>query len=71
VAGQLRSALAANLRAERTRRGLTQEDFEPETHRTYVSGIECGRRNVTLAKVEQIAERLEIDPLDLLRSPPA
>jgi transcriptional regulator with XRE-family HTH domain len=36
-------------------------------HRTYMGGIERGERNLTLKSVERIAQRLAMDPLDLLR----
>jgi transcriptional regulator with XRE-family HTH domain len=38
-------------------------------HRTYMGGVERGERNLTLKSVERIAERLDIDPLDLLKPP--
>jgi transcriptional regulator with XRE-family HTH domain len=37
-------------------------------HRTYMGGVERGERNLTLRSLERIAGRIEIDPLDLLRS---
>jgi transcriptional regulator with XRE-family HTH domain len=53
----------------RKRRGLSQERFADvlEFHRTYMGGIERGERNLTLRSVERIAERVGLDPLDLLR----
>lgn len=36
-------------------------------HRTYVGGLERGERNLTLKAVERIAQRLRVDPLDLLQ----
>ena len=35
-------------------------------HRTYISGIECYRRNVTLEAVQKIADALGIDSYKLL-----
>ena len=60
-----------NLRAYRTARGLSQEDFADElgVHRTYMGGIERGERNLTLKSLERIADCLRIDPLDLLAAP--
>ena len=56
------------LRAHRQLLGLSQEEFADRIgmHRTYVGGLERGERNVTLRSVERMAERLEIDPRDLL-----
>ncbi|MGM5066609.1 helix-turn-helix domain-containing protein [Rhodococcus qingshengii] len=36
-------------------------------HRTHIGGVERGERNLTLRSVEQIAETLGLDPLELLR----
>lgn len=36
-------------------------------HRTYASAVERGRRNLTLRSVERLADRLAIEPMDLLR----
>lgn len=35
-------------------------------HRTYVGAIERGQRNLSLVSVERLAEKLGLDPLDLL-----
>jgi hypothetical protein len=35
-------------------------------HRTYRGGVERGERNLTLKSVERIAERVGLDPLELL-----
>jgi len=37
-------------------------------HRTYMGGLERGERNLTLKALERIADRLDFDPLDLLRA---
>ncbi|MFF2268748.1 helix-turn-helix domain-containing protein [Cellulosimicrobium cellulans] len=69
--GELQRALGENLRALRVRRGMSQEDFAEflGVHRTYMGGIERGERNLTLRSVEKLAERLETDPVSLLRPP--
>ncbi|UKJ65403.1 helix-turn-helix domain-containing protein [Cellulosimicrobium cellulans] len=69
--GDLQRALGENLRALRVRRGMSQEDFAEflGVHRTYMGGIERGERNLTLRSVEKLAERLETDPVSLLRPP--
>lgn len=67
--GELQRALGRRLRAHRVARSLSQEDFADilGVHRTYMGGIERGERNLTLRSVERLAERLDLDPLDLLR----
>jgi transcriptional regulator with XRE-family HTH domain len=70
VEGDLQRAVGRNLRAYRQARGLSQEAFADvlEFHRTYMGGIERGERNLTLRSLERIAERIEIDPRELLES---
>ena len=48
--------------------GLSQEDFAEVCglHRTYISDIECLRRNVSLVNVQKIAKALEIEPYKLI-----
>jgi transcriptional regulator with XRE-family HTH domain len=70
--GDLQRTLGKNLRAYRTARGLSQEALADQLgyHRTYMSGVERGVRNLTLKSVERIAEQLEIDPVELLQVDP-
>lgn len=67
--GDLQRTVGVNLRAYRTARGLSQEDFAEVlgVHRTYMGGVERGERNLTLKSVERLAERLGIEALELLR----
>jgi transcriptional regulator with XRE-family HTH domain len=67
--GDLQRTLGDNLRAYRTARGLSQEALADALgyHRTYMSGVERGVRNLTLKSVERIAEQLDIDPVELLQ----
>ncbi|MEV6241030.1 helix-turn-helix transcriptional regulator [Lentzea sp. NPDC051838] len=70
MTGELQRTVGRNLRLYRLQRELSQEKFAELLgyHRTYVGGLERGERNITLVALEQIASRLEVDPLDLLRS---
>ena len=70
VEGELQRTVGRNLRAYREARGLSQEAFADllDVHRTYMGGIERGERNLTLRSLERIAERIEVDPLTLLRA---
>lgn len=67
--GDLQRTVGLNLRAYRRERGLSQEAFADlvGVHRTYMGGLERGERNLTLKSLERIAERIGIDPLQLLR----
>jgi transcriptional regulator with XRE-family HTH domain len=68
VEGDLQRAVGRNLRAYREARGFSQEAFAQVlgVHRTYMGGVERGERNLTLKSLERIAERLEVDPVELL-----
>jgi transcriptional regulator with XRE-family HTH domain len=67
--GDLQRRIGKNLRAYREARGISQEGFADilKFHRTYMGGIERGERNLTLRSLERIAQRVGIDPLELLR----
>jgi len=57
------------LRDLRKARGFSQEDFAAECglDRTYISGIERGRRNVSLRNIDLIAKTLGISLSELFR----
>lgn len=66
--GDLQRVVGENLQAYRRERGLSQEAFADVLgfHRTYIGGLERGERNLTLKSVERIAEKLDLDPVQLL-----
>jgi transcriptional regulator with XRE-family HTH domain len=45
----------------RQSRGITQEElaFRSELHRTYISSIELGKRNISLLNIERLALALD------------
>lgn len=57
------------VREKRTALGLSQEDFAAKCNldRTYISGIERGKRNVGLRNIEAIAKALGISIADLMQ----
>lgn len=57
-----------NLRKYRTELGISQEHFAElcGLHRTYISSIECCRRNVSIDNIQRIAEALNKKPYELL-----
>jgi transcriptional regulator with XRE-family HTH domain len=69
--GDLQHRVGENLRAFRLARGLSQEAFAymVGVHRTYMGGLERGERNLTLRSLERLAAVIEVEPLDLLKSP--
>ena len=56
------------LRGLRKQKGLSQEDlaFKSGLHRTYISDIERGSRNLSLKNIEKIAKALGASPKSLL-----
>lgn len=63
----LRVVVGENVRALR---GLTPQDevaHEAGIHTTYLSGIENGKRNITLRVLERLAAALGVTEVDLVR----
>ncbi|WP_392341765.1 helix-turn-helix domain-containing protein [uncultured Shewanella sp.] len=52
----------------RVSKGLSQEQLalKADLDRTYISGIERGKRNVSLINIVKLAEALELHPKQLL-----
>jgi transcriptional regulator with XRE-family HTH domain len=63
--------LGDNVRAERKRRGWSQEVLanEIEMKRSYVSDLERGCRNPSIKAIARLATALEVDAWVLLRPP--
>lgn len=64
----IRRRLAANLKRFRHERQLSQEQFafDAGIHRTYVSDLERGARNLTIEVVDKLATFLGLKVGDLL-----
>lgn len=60
--------LSRNLRRLRTATGVSQEELAARAglHRTYISSIERGQRNVSLENIFVIARALGCDPRELI-----
>lgn len=56
------------VRDRRMELGLSQEELAERAglHRTYISSLEQGRRNVAVHNVVRLAEALDLDPADLV-----
>lgn len=68
-----RIAFAHNLRRVREAAGLSQEALADRAglHRTYVSSVERGERNISIDNVHRLAAALGVTPQTLLATPEA
>lgn len=66
--GELRHAVAANVRALRKTQALSQEAFAHlyGLQRTWLGAVERGERNLTLRSLERLAARLGLSPFTLV-----
>lgn len=57
------------IKERRKELGLTQEELAKASglHRTYIAGIEAGKRNISLKNLEKLAKALRVSPDDLLK----
>jgi transcriptional regulator with XRE-family HTH domain len=64
-----REKLARNIRLERLRRGMSQEDlaWECEMHPTEISRLERNVRDPRFTTIVRIARALRIRPAELMR----
>lgn len=65
---QILIAFGQAVKERRLELGLSQEAFaeKAQLHRTYIGGIERGKRNVALLNIIQIAQALELTPEEFL-----
>lgn len=66
----LRTVVGRNIRRRREALGLPQDELAHRAaiHTTYLSGVENGRRNITLLVLERLASALEVSAEELVRS---
>lgn len=66
-----RSRFAANLRAARAARKISQEELADLAglHRTYVGSVERCERNISIDNMEKLAGALGMDIVELLTIP--
>lgn len=60
------SSFARALRTARKARGVSQEEFDTISSRTYISALERGLKQPTITKVDALAGVLGLHPLTLL-----
>ena len=64
----IKKKLGKRIKDLRVEQGFSQEELASKSllHRTYISDIERGERNVSIENVERIAKALDITPSELL-----
>ena len=67
---ELRMVFARNIRAFRQTRGISQEMLAELSglHRTYVSSVERGQRNISIDNIERLAKALATTAETLVRA---
>ncbi len=66
----IRIKIGKRLRELRTKKDLSQEKFSfiCELDRTYIASIEQGKRNVSIANIEKIANALDMSTYEFFKS---
>lgn len=69
MAEDIKQKLGKRIKELRVKEGYSQEEFASRCglHRTYISDIERGERNVSVENIEKIARALKIAPDELLK----
>lgn len=67
----INTVVGRNIRKYRDAAGLSQDELADRAaiHTTYLSGVENGRRNITLNVLARLAEALAKTEEDLVRRP--
>jgi transcriptional regulator with XRE-family HTH domain len=67
--GDIRDRFGFALKGRREELGLTQEELAERAgiHRTYLSDVERGSRNICLINIERVAVALALQPSELFR----
>ncbi|RUV48750.1 XRE family transcriptional regulator [Mesorhizobium sp. M5C.F.Ca.IN.020.29.1.1] len=70
---EIREVFALNLKALRQAKGMSQEELAhlADIDRTYISSLERSVYNASIDVVDRLANALEVEPADLLKSPAA
>ena len=65
----LLSTFAENLKYYRIKKKYSQEElaFKANLHRTYISALECKKRNISIENISKIADALEVEPFKLMK----
>ncbi|MFH1178701.1 MAG: helix-turn-helix transcriptional regulator [bacterium] len=66
---QISKKLGVNIKKIRTKKRMSQGDIcrKLDMDRSYMSAIESGKKNITIAVLEKLANALGASPADLLK----
>ena len=66
----MRKLVGQNVRRIRLKKGWTQERFAEVSgiSQQYISSLESGRRNPTVVTLHELAQALEVSPIELLKA---
>ena len=66
---EISSKFGQTLKRIRTKKKMSQGDIARalDVHRAYISGIESGKRNPTLATIKKLADALKVSADELLK----
>jgi transcriptional regulator with XRE-family HTH domain len=66
---KIEEKLGLKIKHFRNKIGISQEElgFRCDLHRTYISSVELGKRNISIRNIEKIALALEIEIVDLFK----
>ena len=66
---ELLKRFGKNVKIERVKKDLTQEQLAEKMSlsQNYIACIECGKQNMSLAKVLELASFLDVDIAELLK----
>lgn len=58
----IKQAVGKRIRYLRNQIGLSQEELadKAEIDRTYITSVECGKRNISIVNIEKIAKALDV-----------
>ncbi len=64
----IRKKFGNKLKEVRLKKGISQEKLAElcDLHRTYISAVERGKRNISIVNIEKIAKALGIRPSQLV-----
>lgn len=67
---KIEEKLGLKIKQLRNKIGISQEElaFRCDLHRTYISSVELGKRNVSIKNIEKIALALEVEIIELFKT---